>query len=380
MFGFLPGPSFCCAKAATGYRAHFCGLCNGLHRDYGIWARWLINRDSTFLALLGTALSPCGPATCKTTCCNPWGTPHDLLDSSTAVHYAAAVTLCGLTTKLDDDAADEHGPRRWLALTGQRALEEASATALGVLHALHFPVAAVTTALRGQDQAEQPGTDLLTAAGPTCISYGEIVAHTGALAGGTAAVHASTSALRTIGHHLGFLIYAQDAWEDWDKDRRRGRFNALHTFTSVTDRRAYIAPLLHQALAAMRQAFASLPLHRNRDLLNLVLIEGAEHRVQEVLTTAEDRERDHREKLRQPPPKKRKKDKKEKSGCCSRCDCGDCGGGHGSGSCCDVCECCTKCPKAASRGSKGGGGSGNECCDCNPCDGDGCDCCGCDCG
>jgi hypothetical protein len=345
MFGFLPGPALCCAKAAACYRAHFCGLCNVLRHDYGLWARGLINRDSTFLALLGASLGPEMPATTPATCCNPWAAPRDLFQSGATVRYAGAVTLCGLTAKLDDDAEDESGPRRWLAVVGRRALDESTAKAVGLLHSLDFPVGGVMRSLREDSTQGGAALTLEEAARPTCHAYGEIVAHPGRLAGLEASM---VKALRDIGAHLGFLIYAQDAWEDWEQDRRRGRFNPLHSFPKLEERRAALLPPVTQALASLRSSFGTLTLHRNRDLLSSMLVEGSEDSVQRLF---------HIKKVKGEHDDERRKKRR----CCENCDVG--------------CDCC---PVRACRSpSKGGGG---EVCDCNPCDGDGCDCCGCDCG
>lgn len=365
MFGFLPGPVACCAKAAATYRAHFCGLCNTLRQDYGLWARWLINRDCTFLALLGTAQTKDSPRPTLATCCNPWAAPRRLVQDSHAVRYAAAVTLCGLAAKLEDDAEDERGPRRWLAMAGRRACEESTSRAVGLLHALDFPVGRVMQALHATPCGAHGGSGLHEAAAPTSLAYGEIVAHTGVLAGVSQAV---LPALREIGTQLGFLIYAKDAWDDWEQDHRRRRFNPLHRFARSDQRREALIPPVRDAMASMRAALDRVPLSRNRDMLYDILVTGTEAAADRWLQIREDapgsREEVEAEK------QKKADQRRKKRRCCDGCD----SGCHGC-DCSDCCQ-CVRCPTRGC-GSRAGGG---EMCDCNPCDGDGCDCCGCDCG
>ena len=359
MFGFLPGPQVCCAKSAACYRAHFCGLCNVLRRDYGLWARWLINRDSTFLALLGAAQSEASLATSPATCCNPWAQPRDLFQNGSVVHYAAAVTMCGLTAKLDDDAEDERGPRRWISTVGRQALDHCTTQAVGLLHALDFPVSKVMQALRDDASHRSKCMAVDEAAQPTASAYEEIVAHTGTLTG---ANQTTMEALRDIGRQLGFLIYTQDALEDWETDRRKKRFNPFQSLTDVDERRSFVLPRVETSLTSLRQSFARVVLHRNRDLLSSTLVAGAEMRMQRTL---------HIQKAKDDDPKKRKRKKRE---WCDRCDCGgcDCSGCDSGLSCC--------------RHSSGSHGPSPDCvhCDCNPCDGNGCECgacdCSCDCG
>lgn len=412
MFGYLPGPTLCCTRAATTYRAHFCGLAGALHQGYGPAARFLVNRDSTFLTLLASGLAPQAPATCLTTCCNPLGRTRPLLVPGPALHYVAAITVAGLVTKVEDDAQDERGPRRWLARLGVHALGDWDARASGVLHALGFPVAAVRHTLHSQADAEtaaegtattppgalpDPGAQLALVvaktAAPTQAAYGEITAHLGRL-GPQPLPAAALEALRQLGHHLGLLIYCQDAWDDWAADRARHRFNPLLPLATPAGRQAVLAPLLRTALSGLTRALADLPLLRQRDLLQATLIAGATHRVDGLLHSSpaapaqagarlhlnacaspgsgaaqaqeapppsdgKARENDTKDRQR----KRRAKDRDDGDCCgCSRCDCSGC---HNCGDCC---ECLFRGPKSCCSG-KGG-------CDCNPCDGD---CCGCDC-
>jgi len=163
--------------------------------------------------------------------------------------------------------------------------------------------------------------------------------------------------LQQLGESLGFLIYAQDAWDDWARDKKRGQFNPLHAFPDLAGRRAALLPALEQALASLRRAFDALPLRRHRDLLQEVLIAGAEARVAQV-----EGGKEKGTKHVQSPIEgtERKRSCWDKCDGCSGCD----------GNCCD-CFDCLRCCRI--------GKSGGSMCDCNPCDGDGCECCGCDC-
>ncbi len=346
MFGHLPGPSVCCQRAAQVYRAHFCGLSTCLHRQYGAWARWLVNRDSTFLALLGSALAEHEPPLRRTTCCNAFAAPRYLLADGPMLQYTAAVTLCGLSAKLEDDAHDETGWRHLIAKIGNRALDGSFASAVGLLHAWHFPVAQVRASLARQNRIERSTACLQECAQPTGWAYGEIVAHLGEVVGAPAA----KSALRQLGANLGFLIYTQDAWDDWTQDVRRGRFNPLLAFSEISRRRAALLPALETALTGLRAAFDRLPLLRHRDLLRGVLLEGAGQRVEQVGKDEASTKR---------PESFLEKEGRRKNRCWDCCDCPTAG--------CD----CARCGRVPKR-------SGSKC-DCNPCDGDGIECCGWDC-
>lgn len=353
MFGFIPAPTACCSRAANVYRAHFCGLCNRMRSDYGLWSRLLINRDSAFLALLGSSLSDDQPVATRATCCNPWGEARALYQTGSLMHYVSAVTLCAVTTKLEDDGSDERGFRRTAAGAGAWLIQECSGKAAEILHSLGFPVEKVRSALQSQDNVEAAGEHLETAARPTATAYEEIVSYLGMLAGASLATQL---ALRKVGYQLGLLVYAKDTWDDFGEDMRRRRYNPLSLCgEGEAARRESLAPFLNGALLELTQAFAQLPLLRNRDLLHSMVVQGAGMRVAQVLSSDS--------------PGKKEKDRRSKK--CDYCDC-SCDG------CCDYADCCriNRCQRPSCRSNRGGG----ECCDCNPCDGDGFDCCGCDCG
>jgi hypothetical protein len=349
MFGFLPGASACCQQSAAVYRAHFCGLGTSLHERHGAWARWLVNRDSTLLTLLGSALAPCSPPTRLATCCNRFAMPRLLLDDSSVMQYVSAVTVCGLSAKLDDEIEDEAGWRRRAARLLSRCLDEPVSDALGLLHGMGFPVQQVRAHLAGQKSVEIQGQNLARCARPTSAAYGEIVSHLAYVAG----VPQARDGLREIGESLGFLVYARDAWDDWARDKRRGQFNPLQAFPQLMGRREAVLPSMRAAVERMRAVLAALPLRRHRDLVASVLVGGAEQRLAQVADGGgfESRPRPSLEKAKD-------RSKQQRTSCWDGCcDCGHC---------CDVIQCCKP-------------GKGGSHLDCNPCDGDGCGCCGCDC-
>ena len=348
------------------YQSHFCGLGTGLHRRYGLWARGLVNRDSTFLLLLGSALGDDAAPCHEAACCNPLGRPRRMVAAGPLVDYVAAVTVCGLTTKLDDDAQDERGWRRWLAQSAGCVAGPAIDRALAVLHAQRFPVSEVRLGLGSQSAVEQKAAGptsatLVACAAPTAAAYGQIAAHLGRLQGQATAA----PDLQHLGSRLGFLVYAHDAWTDYDRDQRRHQFNPLTAWPDPAARRAALAPLLRNALDSLRETLDELPLQRHRDLLRSVLVDGARQRVEQV--SAPEGKADSEDRHR------RSRRRREQGGnrwcdgcdCCQCCDCGDCGD-------CGNCARCSRVPRV--------GKGGNSACDCNPCDGDGCECCGCDCG
>jgi hypothetical protein len=386
MFGFLPGPTSCTRQCcAQHYSAHFCGLCNRLRQDYGLWARWLINRDSTFLSLLGSSQLPQPPKSQLATCCNPYAAPKALNQEGLTVHYAAAVTLCGLQAKLEDEIEDEQGLRRHAATMLMRSLDGATGLALERLHGMDFPVHTLRSSLAGQQRIEKQGADLFTAAQPTAQAYAEICAHTARIVGAAENV----PLLHRMGHALGTLIYTEDAWSDRAADLRRGRYNPLLHATASTWEKARL--LVQQELQTLQDVLQQLPLLRYKELLQSVLIHGSQQRMEPLLASVggaplpppstpsvpppvpplQPGQRPSPQKPLPPPPKRSFRQRCS-DGFNSCCDC--CGNGCDCTHCCD----CINCLRAG-KGGRSCCSTKSQCIDCNPCDGDGCECCGCDC-
>lgn len=373
MFGFLPSPCGCSSTdAQSAWQSHFCGLCNTLRGRYGLWSRWLINRDSTFLALAGSALATGEPVPTRATCCNPLGRKRLLVQHEPQMRYAAAVTICALTVKLRDDAEDERGWRRKAGSAGGWLLRRAERKARADLEQTGFPVDSVAHTIGGQSKTEMHGTSLATASGPTAQAYGSIFGHLAEIS----ALPATTAPLTAAGAALGRMIYTVDAWEDYTADIRHRRFNPLPARES--SRRDLVADSVQTDLGIFGRALTDLPLRRHAPLLLSLAGPRLQHRTltrigmagapplppplppdpsgQPVRTWAGE----------QPPAKRKQKKPCECGEWCAGCSgkCCGCGGGRRSrkrsGNCCDGIWCIPDC-----------GGCGSPGCDC--------DCPGCDC-
>lgn len=355
MFGFLPGPCRGCSPRDehSAWRSHFCGLCNTLRARYGLWSRWLINRDSTFLALTGSALAMRELEPTSATCCNPLGKKRALVQHHPQMKYAAAVTICGLAVKLRDDAGDEQGLRRHASRAGGWLLRRAVSKARVDLEAAGFPVERVAGTIGGQGAAERSGTGLTDAVQPVARTYGAIFGHMAGLAG----TPAGTAALTDAGAALGRMIYTVDAWEDYEADVRRRRFNPLPSSQSLRSEMVAEAVerdlhlLTHSLTALPWQRYGTLigalsgPMLRRRTLARLGMAEPPPlpPELSPNISSREERRRKREE-------KKEENNEGDACGCCGRCCnrpmrrrgrsrswCDDCCDGCSHG--CTVCPC-----------------------------------------
>jgi hypothetical protein len=351
MFGFTAAPCrSCLAQGHAVWRSVFCGLSCTLAKEFGGAARLLVNRDGTLLGLLGVAMDPRDSPSREKTCCNPLARPYPIIDSHPALAHAAAVSLCGLLAKLEDDARDERGWRGGLARLGQRALDSPAGRAIQWLNSHGFPTAEVVTALDRQSRLEAESSAYPEA--PTTLAFSHIFRHLAVITGQPA----GAETLTRIGASLGTLIYWKDAWDDQGEDAKRKRFNALQHLGHETAK-----PRIVGAWEEFSSGLKELPLHRHGEWIHGVhAATAAKHR--DFLAMETDT-----------PAKIRRKGRSERNkshcldDCCNACDFASCCcqsskvGRTGGSGCCDALIDC-------GPGDKG-------CCDCNPCDG-GCCCCG----
>lgn len=370
MFGYLGAPCGCGGDDIRAeYRRYFCGLCNVLAREYGVAARWLINRDATALVLLWAAQTEAVPAISLTTCCNPWGARRALYQSGLGIEFAAAVTVAGLETHAADQRVDERGPAQWgwaaVGWVGRPWFQRARRT----LDALRFDVGAITRRLAGQPPLEQAittgGRDWRLAAEPTAAAVGAIFGHQAVLAGN----RNDQPRFVELGERLGRVIYWLDASEDFHRDRIRGRFNPLPDVSAAAD-------VLFPELQAASALLDTSPLARYRSLLADVLIRGPQRRARRLLAGPEEQpDPDEEGRTRRAHPVRRRQ---AGPGLCDPCDqwCAACGDlCYFGDSACQGIMCCRDCCQQRDSGCCGCEGCGDGCCDCGsdhscdcPCD------------
>lgn len=226
-----------------------------------------MNRDAATLALVGSALSPEPLVERAATCCNPFARPKPIVQDSAPVRFAAAITVCGLLTKLRDDAQDERGWRRLAARFLLDPLERWRHVAEASLEDVHFPVRKVSEIIGAQPDFERSSMvdahqRLETAALPTAEAWRHIWGHLPQVAGASVAAR---TALADAGAALGGLVYATDAVEDHSKDLRKGRFNPLPQRSEA--RREVLQAYGQQRMVLWQESVAKWQLLRHESLV-----------------------------------------------------------------------------------------------------------------
>lgn len=215
MFGYVkPVKNELLVKEYDFYKATYCGICRSMKKHTGALSSATLTYDSVFLALVRMAYMPDGELKAQMSRClvHPLKKRCMLVDNS-AIEYTAEAFAVLTYYKLKDDVKDEKLSRRLgvgfvrpiakraKKLAGQRELEEICADRLSRIDALEAA---------GCASVDTPAS-----------LFGELLGEI--FAGGMEG--SDRIVAYKCGYHLGKFIYAADAAEDYEEDRRLGRYN-----------------------------------------------------------------------------------------------------------------------------------------------------------
>mgnify|MGYP001031730687 CR=1 FL=1 len=241
------------------YRAFYCGVCQELKESHGRLSRLTLTYDMTFLAILLSGLYE-GVSRRERHRCLPHPLRKHECVRNPYTAYAADMNLLLCYYDLLDDWDDE---RKLSGLLGSLAVRRAF---YGAARRYPRQYKAVRRYLKRLKACEAAGSrDLDLAAGYTGELFAEIFAMR---------EDPWRDVLGRIGFQLGKFIYLMDAWEDVERDGKRGSYNP---FLSMYHREDFdIAAekvLLLMASDAARE-FEKLPITEYVDILRNILYCG----------------------------------------------------------------------------------------------------------
>lgn len=241
------------------FRAFYCGLCHVLKEKYGNTGRLTLSNDMTFLSMLLSSLYE--PAeTCYDERCvlHPAKKHHAVTGAAT--EFAADMNILLAYYKCLDDVQDERSLR---GRVGEKTLKKAFAAVEA-----RYPEKCenVKTYLSEIARLERENTADIDAV--TRLS-GQMLGETFVWKDDVFAPH-----LRRIGEALGRFVYLMDAYEDFDEDEKRGRFNPLRALHAQSDYEQRMQDILTMEMAQCVKAFDFLPLEQDEALLRNILYSG----------------------------------------------------------------------------------------------------------
>lgn len=249
------------------YRSYYCGLCHLLKEKYSRTGQLLLSYDMTFLAMLLDGLYEPERKTAKRRCLPHPAAPHsEIITEETS--YAADMTVLLSYAKAVDDWKDDRSlPKRFLA---------------GKLHPDYrrlknqYP--------RQAEMLERCIRRLFSLERENCTDIDLVSAQTGLFLGEMFACKEDMwqDDLREMGFYLGKFIYLMDAADDFGKDKKKGRYNILHSLAGSDCQEFNSDPALVDKTGAIltdmmvraSRAFERLPVIENSEILRNILYSG----------------------------------------------------------------------------------------------------------
>ena len=197
------------------FRGVYCGLCHELARRYGFIARFLVNYDFTFLAML---LAQPGPAaTCPRRCAAHPIKRTVCLESCESLSMAADMTVILGWWKLADGGADRAFLASWGCKAACMALKRAYKKAAVRQPDFAGTVEKELRALQALEKAKCPSMD------EAADKFACILRAVGA----AVQDEAKGRVLSELLYHLGRIIYILDAADDLAEDIKTDSYNPL---------------------------------------------------------------------------------------------------------------------------------------------------------
>ncbi len=262
MFGYIsPVLNAFSPEQQQRYRSFYCGVCHALARKTGAAGRLTLSNDMTFLALLLDSLyEPDGEEYTARCAVHPLKT-HSLVRSR-VIDYAADMNLLLTYYKCHDQWSDDHAVS---GIVGKHLLESTRNRLESSYPRQSAMVRNSLSDLWQEEQSSCPQPDRL------CNLSGQML--------GEIFVPDQedfwAEELRSLGAGLGRFVYWMDAWEDYDEDLKKKRFNPLVVYHGRPDYEAFIRDTLEMLIAEATAHFETLPLEKHLDLLRNVLYSGA---------------------------------------------------------------------------------------------------------
>ena len=267
MFGYvLLNPVGASDEDKKNYKLHYCGLCKALERGHGRKATRALSYDMTFLHLLLDDLYNCPLSLQKEHCQIHPVSKQEFVTSSISAYVADMQLLLSYYSALDHVVDDDSQK----AVSKAKALEDD----IQVTSEAHPRQAqAILDSLAGIARCEEEGCkDPLVPAG----LFGELM---GAVFTPYDDIWAPV--LTHLGQGLGRFVYILDAWDDLEKDKKKGAYNPFIDRQKDDVLRSEVKDLLTDAASDAAEALEKLPLDDNLSVLRNVIYSGIWARFEE---------------------------------------------------------------------------------------------------
>jgi hypothetical protein len=242
-----PSPCVYPGEEKKQYRLYYCGICKTIGTQYGHKMRLILNHDIAFFAEILSQLpterkdnQQWDSAFYRSNCfILPGNKNKNKMQAQIPFFFSIAAAVNVLLAKLTiDDKIDDsrRNPVLWKWFKSLTANQYNRA--LDQLEKWKFPLERILMLAYQQkirEKEENAGEVLDYFSESTALITGIIFQHSAGIA--VIKKKKQKSLMRNmfaLGYHLGKLVYLLDAWEDFEKDYKKGAFNAIAAAYRIT--------------------------------------------------------------------------------------------------------------------------------------------------
>ncbi|WP_343006206.1 DUF5685 family protein [Intestinibacter bartlettii] len=251
------------------YKGYYCGLCKYLKENHGEISRLSLNYDITFLIVILTALYKLDSDITYERCiANPLKKKMRIVNEIT--EYAASMNILLSYYKLEDNLYDDNGIKDKLAYELykgklKKAYEKYPQKAEYIKQQLGN--------LRELEKQESKSIDNVS------NTFGNLM--------GEIFVYKKDEYeqnLRNIGFNLGKYIYILDAYEDFEEDNKKGRYNPFIDYIDKKEElKNKVDRLISMSLGMATKDIEQLNLEFNKSIIDNIIYSGVYLRYKSIL-------------------------------------------------------------------------------------------------
>ncbi len=245
------------------FHAYYCGLCKRQGKLCGAASRLILSYDFTVLALLLDSMEEQRPEISAGRCMLHPFKKRPVVTQSPCMDYCAQMSVALAYYKALDDHTDDGVSIKSAALALKPAVNKIKNKYPDKLYNIEKYLAEITEA----EKTGKKNIDIPAAA------FGKLMAEL------FCKDETENRALYEFGYNIGRWIYVMDAIDDFEKDKKKGRYNPFSTAEEIAEQ----ANAVWYNLSAAAAAFELLEIKRNKSILDNIVYTGLKNVTEKVL-------------------------------------------------------------------------------------------------
>lgn len=301
MFGYItPLKPELKIKDYTKFQGYYCGLCHSIKDNYGNTPRMALNYDMTFLAILLDSITDESTSFRQLRCPVHPLQKRAIVHNNKALEYASSINVALFYYKLVDDTMDDKSLK---SKAGTILLSKAKKSFSTHYEELHNTIRNNLNTLSNlEDNKKFSSLDEISH--PFAELTGELLRSYPYILDDKAETIRDT--LYTLGYNLGKWIYLIDAFDDLEEDMKKNKFNPINYLfneknNTYNEFYTYIKSRIEFTILncsySTFNAFESLNVTKNYDLLHNILQLGMMHKNHTILNRCKNNCDNKKEKL-----------------------------------------------------------------------------------